>query len=327
MDGSPQTKKSLALAAATSLIYAGILWVAFTKTTVPGFSMMSIAFLFAAPTATGALVNYWAPDGERGSFLNLILLPSLFTLLPMSVAFLFKMEGLICLIMAFPAYILMASLGACAYYLCVRHKEEGYRRRGLGLFLFLPMLVAPVEGGFGAVPRHAVTLDEIEIAAPVDAVWKQVIRVPRIGAGEIPWGLSRIMGFPDPVEATLSHEGLGGVRRASFQGNVLFTETIDAWEERRLLSFTIVPNTAEIPPTTMDEHMIVGGDYFKVLRGTYSLEDMGGGKTLLRLSSDHVAITDFNAYAGLWGSIIMGDIQERILKVIKARCEKAAPAT
>lgn len=32
-------------------------------------------------------------------------------------------------------------------------------------------------------------------------------------------------------------------------------------------------------------------------------------------------------YAGLWGSIIMGDIHERILKVIDARCEKAAART
>jgi hypothetical protein len=306
MDGSPQTKKSLALAAATSLVYAGLLWLAFTKTEVPGFNMMSIAFLFAAPLATGALVNFWAPEGERGSFLNLVLLPAVFSVLPLSAAFLFKIEGLICLVMALPAYVIMASLGACAYYLWVRHEAERIRRRGLGLFLLMPMLVAPVEGGFGAYPRHAVTRNEIEIAAPIDTVWKRVIRVQRIGPGEIPWGLSRIMGFPDPVEATLSHEGLGGVRRASFQGNVLFTETIDAWEAGRLLSFTIVPNTAEIPPTTMDEHMIVGGDYFKVLRGTYSLEDLGGGKTLLRLASDHVAITDFNAFAGLWGSIIMG---------------------
>lgn len=132
------------------------------------------------------------------------------------------------------------------------------------------------------------------------------------------------MGFPDPVEATLSHEGVGGVRRAGFEGNVLFTETIDEWVDKRKLSFTIVANTEEIPPTTMDEHMIVGGKYFNVLRGTYAIEDLGDGSCRLHLRSDHVAITDFNAYASLWGGIIMGDIQERILKVIKARCERAA---
>jgi hypothetical protein len=189
------------------------------------------------------------------------------------------------------------------------------------------MVVAPVEGALDDTAHHATTRNETEIAAPIDTVWKHVIRVPRIAPGEIPWGLSRIMGFPDPVEATLSHEGVGGVRRASFAGNVVFTETVDVWEEKRKLSFAIVANTGEIPPTTMDEHMIVGGKYFNVLRGTYVLEELGGGKCRLRLSSDHVAITDFNAYAGLWGSIIMGDIQGRILAVIKARCEKAAAGT
>lgn len=51
---------------------------------------------------------------------------------------------------------------------------------------------------------------------------------------------------------------------------------------------------------------------------------VGGGSGWLRVSGNLVAITDFNAYAGFWGSIIMGDIQERILKVIKVRCEDAA---
>jgi hypothetical protein len=154
-------------------------------------------------------------------------------------------------------------------------------------------------------------------------VWKNIIRVPRIEPGELHIGLASAMGFPDPVEATLDREGVGGVRRASFKGNLVFTETIDRWEELRTLSFTIAPNTSEVPPATLDEHMIVGGQYFNVLRGTYEIEPRPDGKCLLKLSSEHVATTDFNAYASLWGRLVMGDIQARILKVIRARCEKA----
>jgi len=190
--------------------------------------------------------------------------------------------------------------------------------------LVMPILASPIEGRFHPEAKHTVTLSQIEIAAPRDIVWKNIIRVPKIAKSEIPLSLSVLMGFPDPIEATLSREGVGGIRRASFEGNVLFTETIDTWEEGRKVSFSIVPNTAEIPPTTMDEHMIVGGKYFNVLRGTYEIEELGGGRCLLKLSSHHVATTDLNLYADLWGRVLMNDIQYRILKVIRARCERGS---
>jgi hypothetical protein len=73
----------------------------------------------------------------------------------------------------------------------------------------------------------------------------------------------------------------------------------------------------------MDEHMIVGGEYFNVLRGTYEIEDLGGGECLLKLTSDHVAISHVNFYADSWGRILMRDIQNRILEVIRKRCESS----
>jgi hypothetical protein len=235
---------------------------------------------------------------------------------------LIKIEGLICLVMAIPVFVVLSVLGAIAFRFISKRMRPRTERRAMAVFLLLPVIGGPIEGRFQSGARYTTTLSQIEIAAPRETVWKNIIRVPRIAKSEIPLSLSVLMGFPDPVEATLSREGVGGVRRASFQGNVLFTETIDAWEEGKRISFSIVPNTAEIPPATMDEHMIVGGDYFNVLRGTYELEDLGGGRCLLKLSSRHVATTDINLYADLWGRLLMWDIQNRILKVVRARCEK-----
>jgi hypothetical protein len=125
------------------------------------------------------------------------------------------------------------------------------------------------------------------------------------------------------VEATLSNEGIGGVRHATFEGSVLFVETVDEWEPKRRLGFSIRAQTGQIPPTTLDEHVTVGGKFFDVLYGEYVLEPLANGATRLRLLSRHRVSTDFNWYAHLWTDAVMSDLQKRILFVVKNRSESA----
>ncbi|RYY15987.1 MAG: hypothetical protein EOO36_11850 [Cytophagaceae bacterium] len=99
---------------------------------------------------------------------------------------------------------------------------------------------------------------------------------------------------------------------------------MDDWQPLRRLSFSIVPNTATIPPTTFDEHVIVGGRFFDVLRGTYELRPAGAGRTRLVLYSEQRLSTHLNWYAGLWTGYVMSEIQHRILLVLKRRCEASA---
>jgi len=117
------------------------------------------------------------------------------------------------------------------------------------------------------------------------------------------------------------------VRRASFAGGVLFTETVDVWEPQQRLAFSIRADSAQIPDTTFDEHMRVGGVYFDVLRGEYRIEQLSDDRVRLHLSSRHRLSTDFNWYAGMWTDAMMSDMQRSILQVIKARCERAAGAS
>jgi hypothetical protein len=77
-----------------------------------------------------------------------------------------------------------------------------------------------------------------------------------------------------------------------------------------------------VPPTTLDKHVVVGGRYFDVLRGTYWIEPLSDNTVVLHLSSTYRLSTRFNFYAGLWASFLMRDIQNTILAVIKQRCEQ-----
>lgn len=161
----------------------------------------------------------------------------------------------------------------------------------------------------------------IVIQAPAASVWKNIERVPRIEHEELKSSWSHDIGFPSPVEATLSFEGSGSVRHATFEHGVLFIENVDVWEPERRLALSIHAQTDQIPSTTLDEQVRVGGPFFDVLRGEYRLETLPGGAICLHLSSQHRLSTDFNWYAHLWTDAVMADLQETILHVIQKRCE------
>jgi hypothetical protein len=165
-------------------------------------------------------------------------------------------------------------------------------------------------------------VSEIRIHAPKERVWQNIIRVRKIAPREQTVIFFHRIGFPKPIEATLSHEGVGGVRHASFEGGVVFTETITEWEDCKKIRFTIKANTEAIPPTTLDEHVTIGGKYFDIQTGTYELEEQGND-VILRLYSEQRLSTNVNIYVGLWTEAVMQDIQTNILNVIKRRCEAA----
>ena len=87
------------------------------------------------------------------------------------------------------------------------------------------------------------------------------------------------------------------------------------------MSFTIKALPHEIPLTTMDEHLVVGGKYFDVLNGTYELEKLNEETFRLHLYSNFKLTTTFNFYASWWANNIMKDIQNNILQIEKQRAE------
>ncbi len=185
-----------------------------------------------------------------------------------------------------------------------------------------PLLFAVLETHLNQPLQIRSVNTEIRIHAPASLVWQNIGRVPPISRSELRLSWANMIGFPRPIEATLSFEGVGGVRHASFERGLMFIETVTAWEPEHRLAFSIRADTAHIPTTTLDEHVTIGGRYFDVLDGEYRLEPLANGDTLLHLTSHQRLSTDFNAYAGLWTDAVMQNLQTSILEVIQHRCEQ-----
>ena len=149
-------------------------------------------------------------------------------------------------------------------------------------------------------------------------------RVAPIQREEEKYSWTQAIGFPRPIEATLSHDGAGAVRHATFDGGLLFIETVTVWEPGHRLAFDIRADTAHIPAHTLDSHVTIGGPYFDALEGEYRIEPLGEGRVRLHLTSRHRLSTTFNFYGSLWTDFVMRDIQENILHVIRLRCERRA---
>jgi hypothetical protein len=286
----------------------------------PVIWVMSIAFVAVVPFAMGYLSVAMKARHAPVTVMQRIFVPWAVVLISLAVSAAVLWEGVICIVMFSPIALVCASLGGLLAGYAVRPSRPQAATVSMLIVALLPMFVGPMEHHLGTMETRSVE-SEVIIQAPAETIWRNIERVPTIDPTELPRSWNRTIGFPRPLEATLSYEGLGGVRHATFGGGVLFIETIDVWEPLKRLGFSIHADSDHIPATTLDEHVKVGGRYFDVLHGEYILEPQPGGMVRLRLVSRHRVSTDFNWYARLWTDAVMRDVQRSILHVVRNRCE------
>jgi len=315
--------KSIALGAATGLAYG--LAIRFGAKVFPDnkiAAVMTLSFMLFLPLAMG-FVTIFVIERRSAQPVWMWLLFPWVTIAAAEAAMMAALwEGMICIIMFTPIALIASSLGGLAAGLIVRYSRSRRSKQAtLVCVMCFPLLLSPFEPKFLSQQESRRVENVIEIQASPATVWHNIERVPRIATSELQPSWSHSIGFPDPVEATLSAEGIGGIRRATFEGGVLFIETIDVWDSERRLGFSIRAQTDQIPKTTFDEHVTVGGEFFDVLHGEYMLQPLPNGRTRLHLTSQSRVSTDFNWYAHLWTDAVMSDLQRRILFVVKNRAE------
>jgi hypothetical protein len=194
----------------------------------------------------------------------------------------------------------------------------------ISIFLLFPFIISPIEN---SIQKNAVVFKaytSIDIKSTRGKIWGNVTRVPQIPEDEDKGWLTKTLGFPRPLNAELNFEGVGAYREAIFTNGLVFHETVLEYVHQKKMVFSIKANPHEIPSTTMDEYVVIGGEFFDVLNGTYELERLNSGTYRLHLYSHFELTTSFNFYAGLWARWIMKDIQKNILQVIKKRSENSS---
>ena len=284
--------------------------------------VMSLTFLFSLPVAIGATSVALAPPDRRGSTRYLLVAPWVACLLVGVIPLFFAWEAIICVVMALPIFLPLTTVGAVAAWLITRRSGSQLSHQSPALLLvLLPYLTSPIEAQFTAPDSVHVVHNSVVVDATPAAVWRQIIRVPAIGKEEQHFSPLHLLGLPKPVEATLSREGVGAVRHASFERGLLFVETVDEWQDQQSIGFSIVRDQGSIPPAPLGE---IGGPLFDMLNGRYEIEPVSDRRVILHLTSTHRLSTRFNWYAGLWTEPIMSELQRYILAIVKARAQLPA---
>ncbi len=301
-------------------IYALLLRFVFGESTWSGvFNMMSKTFLFLLPSIVGALTVYFSSDekAKRGNYQ--IFAPWVPIFIFFIITLVFAIEGWPCLVMILPIFLIAASIGGLfgGYFKKKKRDNKVY----VSVIVLLPLLVSPIENYIGANTKPYEAYTFIDINAPAEKIWSNVTRVTEISMEEDKGLLTNLLHFPRPVKAELNYEGVGAYREAIFTNGLVFHETVTEYIDQEKMSFTIKALPHEIPLTTMDEHLVVGGKYFDVLNGTYKLERIDSNTHRLHLWSNFKLTTTFNFYASWWAKNLMKDIQNNILQIQKVRAE------
>lgn len=281
---------------------------------------ITLGFCFAVPAAIGALTVFFSPKQYKTSWLYGLFMPWVPCVLLGALVLLFGWEFIICVVMALPIFFTLASFGGLITVALLRNSQKSSIQNSmLGLILVLPYLIVPLEKQLPPADSIRSVETQIKIQANPETVWRNVVAVPEIKADEQSFSLFHLLGLPLPVEATLSHEGVGGIRNARFDDGLAFTETINHWKEGHSIRFEIKVNPGAVP--TRAPLKQIGGKYLDVFEGGFTIEPQGADQVILHLSSRHRLSTTFNFYGGLWTDWVMRDLQNYILRVIKNRCE------
>src|ERR1043166_8326074 len=214
MSRSYSNVKLLLFGAAVGALYGILIRFAFGSRVINQFvGVMSLAFLFVMPFVCGFIAVYFAEIRKQQSVVVWLLVPWLTILGGCAVMLLFLLEGWICIIMYLPVGLAFSSVGGVVAGLIARNKR--LKRVGditTACILFLPFVFGSIESLLFNRREIRTVENVIDVQASPAAVWNQIKTVPAIRKDELQTSWSHRIGFPDPIAATLSYEGVGGVQ-------------------------------------------------------------------------------------------------------------------
>ena len=227
-------------------------------------------------------------------------------------------EGLICLAMALPIAVPLILIGVSVAWLITRQLRRSRLGGGLSVFLFL---VIPLLMGFEGSTKTSPTVHEVvttvEIDAPIETVWKNVVEFSRID--KEPTGILKL-GFAYPISAEIHGRGVGAVRHCNFTTGP-FVEPITAWQEPNLLAFDVVEQPA--PMTELSPYADLHAahlEYMRSQKGQFRLYEQNG-KTVVEGTTYYTHNIAPDIYWRLFSDEIIHRIHLRVLDHIKTVSE------
>jgi len=232
----------------------------------------------------------------------------------------FALEGIICIIMAAPIGLFFNWIGFLIGWEIVTRKLAGNPPTTLILLILsVPALMGFEYAASGNDDPVKPIVTTIEINAPAETVWKNVVEFPQL---DEPTEFIFKTGIAFPINAKIEGKGVGAIRHCNFSTGS-FVEPITVWDEPRLLSFDVVDQPepmTELSPYDLHPNHLHG--YFVSKHGQFKLIPLPNGHTLLEGTTWYYNKIKPTFYWTLWSDFIVHKIHERVLRHIKVEAEK-----
>jgi hypothetical protein len=219
--------------------------------------------------------------------------------------------------------IWIASGWAGAFLFRSLRKDAMNRNTLQSSFLIIPLVAGIVEA-YIPLPHEQVLLSRsILVHATPSEIWPYAVSNHLINEEEGRWTITHsIIGIPRPRGTVMKGTGVGAVRTAYWGNGINFEEQIIEWAPGQALGWKFrFPNTSL--QDYADEPISPDGQFLKIESGGYIIHQISSETSQLTLSTRYIAMTHVNLYAKLWGELLLADIEENILTIIKNRSEAA----
>lgn len=303
-------------------IFCGALYAsAVCAATISIFHDYGSALFFGTPFVTGVASSYALNRQVSASYSASIVVAVAALLFSGLGLLLFAAEGAICILMAAPIVAPLGMLGAPV------GKFLADRRRRIHAGLIGALIVVPLWAAVeGQLPHRNefVVTSSVDIAAPPEVVWQNVIAFPDI-TDEPEW-LFR-WGISCPQGARISGRGVGATRECIFTTGK-FIEPITTWDAPRRLAFDVRDQPApmfELSPYR-DLHPPHLDSAFRSMRGEFELIKLENGGTRLVGRTWYTLDIRPLDYWTIWTDWLIHRIHLRVLRHIRQVAENSDEA-
>ena len=224
------------------------------------------------------------------------------------------LEGVVCIVMAFPLAWLMGGVGAMIGFASARFGRPDSNTPLMSLailpLMFMIDVTAPTATAF-------TDTRSVEVEASAMETWAAVIRMETIAEAPPP---PFRLGVAYPVRGEVIGEGVGATRKGYFSTGVA-VEKVTEWEPGRALGFDIVsepPVLRELCLYAVSPPHVDG--YFRSIHARIVLTPLGPNRTRLTLVTSHELDLQPAAY---WLPLTRAAVQANKARVLKQMRQQA----
>lgn len=281
-------------------------------------SLASISFFFFVPAIIGVIPLMFINKERLRTYKAFIFIPWLTLGCFFTTLYFCGVEDFLCILILAAPFFILGTIGALLYVLYLINKGKGKHK--LYSILIIPFLISPIEQVVDSPCDIYAVPSEILISAQPSEIWDNIIEVKTIHSSEYDRGIFNMMGIPRPISAQVNSKKVGGQRIGNFENGLRFIENIVLYHENEKVAFDITVDNSSVGDEVFEQH-VLKGNYFKFVDACYELRETESGSTILYLTTRYQLKSKINFYGKFWADIMLRDFQDRLLDVIKNRCE------